>query len=262
MVSEFHKMTKENASLGMQNKCQKATRTIETETAKWRKRKWIYINGWFWCDCKLYCEWHVRVRSGGCMLFTANISLIRLFRVTIYVMFLVCFLNVVCVFFFASFRFVFLWLMFLFIIQSHSIINDRCLVIAKRWAENNDFLSVAVAVVVVAGIVVVVGVVFVIIIVRGGVAFRPNDTYSSNESKSHQSVARIKGIELVTPIQRNTEGKSRQREEYLNEIHFWHETIIISKMINDCSLWVWVCGGGYVCVSERTAVSLTILRQK
>lgn len=151
-----------------------------------------------------------------------------------------------------------------FIIQSHSIINDRCLVIAKRWAENNDFFSVAVVVVV--GIVVVVAV-FDIIIVRGGVAFRPNDThthtYSSNESKSHQSVTRIKGIELVTPIRRNTEGKSRQREEYLNEIHFWHETIIISKMINDCSLWVWVwvCGG-YVCVSERTSVSLTILRQK
>lgn len=62
---------------------------------------------------------------------------------------------------------------FLFIIhRATNIINDRCLVIAKRWAENNDFSSVVVVAVV------VVIIVIVITIVRGGVAFKPNDTYT------------------------------------------------------------------------------------
>lgn len=36
--------------------------------------------------------------------------------------------------------------------------------------------------------------------------------------------------------------RSEGEKEYLNEIHFWHETIIISKMINDCVLCECVLG--------------------
>lgn len=92
----------------------KTTRTIETNLYKWLIQMRYYE-----------FEWHVRAiyrfpfRFGFCSAFPCNG-----FDVV-----LVCFLNV------------FFYAMFLYIIQTHNIINDRCLVIAKRWAREQWFLS-------------------------------------------------------------------------------------------------------------------------
>lgn len=169
-------------SPGMQNKCQQIRRL---QPVQWREMNFIQMADFdAIVNC---CEWHVRVYDLGIHAFyyaiahahthTHAFHLIRFSVLRFMLCFLVCFLNVLCVrvlfyLFIPSMANV---VFFVYHTQSHNIINDRCLVIAKRWAENNDFSSVVVEVVVV---VVVVIIVVVITIVRGGVAFQPNDTYT------------------------------------------------------------------------------------
>lgn len=103
----------------------------------------------------------------------------------------------------------------LFITRTHNIINDRCLVIVKAY---NDFYRCQ--------------------------CKRKGERIEAKLRRSRYTESNwiawifkhTKGIELATPIPK-MEGKSRQ---YLNEIHFWHETIIISK--NDKWMHtVWQC---------------------
>lgn len=92
----------------------KTTRTIETNLYKWLIQMRYYE-----------FEWHVR----AIYRFPFRFGIGSAFPCNGFDVVLVCFPNV------------FFYAMFLFIIQTHNIINDRCLVIAKRWAREQWFLS-------------------------------------------------------------------------------------------------------------------------